>query len=121
LLERYLLLEKSEKSEYTTLARKANYNADNSESLEKIYNQKAIDKDILRTRIKNALAENEQISLLDIIDKNGGITLGLAELFGYFSILNEFKTIVSKEESVNLLFDNTNNKTISIPNIIISR
>lgn len=121
LLERYLLLEKSEKSEYNTLAKKANYNADNSESLKKIYNQKAIDKDVLRTRIKNALAENEQISLWDVIDKNGGISLGLAELFGYFSIINEFKTIISEENIVNLPFDKNNNKTISIPNIIISR
>lgn len=50
---------------------------------------------------------------------NNGIEKGLSELFGYIAILKEYKTVVSDDRTQEIAF--SNDKTITIPEIIITQ
>lgn len=90
-----------------------------SKSLEKLYDNSGIDLLELRNRIKSALDKNSQCTLEDIIDTNGGIKEGLAELFGYIGELKKFKHKYNTNKDIMVTFDKENGKTIKIPEIIL--
>lgn len=92
-----------------------------STQLKKLFKQSNINKDLLRNRIKNTLQTRTQATLLEIIEQNGGLEKGLAELFGYLSILKEFNHIINPEEHQRISFNIAKQKSIVIPEIIISR
>ena len=89
------------------------------ERLEKLYNYYQVDRRILRKRINKILKEKIQTTLAEVIDLNNGIEKGLSELFGYIAILKEYKTVVSDDCTQEIAF--SNDKTITIPEIIITQ
>ena len=86
-----------------------------------MFSQTNIDKDILRKRIKDILRLKSQTTILEIIESNGGIEKGLPELFGYIGIAKEFKYSISTEKTQRITFDIKQNKSIQIPEIILTR
>ena len=75
----------------------------------------------MNANILRTLEEKGQASLAEIIDDNGGVTQGLPEVFGYFSILKNFKHTFNSDKETQILFDGTANKIIRIPEIIITK
>ena len=65
--------------------------------------------------------EKSQTTLIEIIETQNGLSKGLTELFGYVSILKEFKYIVNEEKQQPVVFDSENRKSILIPEIILTR
>ena len=89
------------------------------ESIGKLYNPYHIDRKVLRDRINEVLNDRQQTTLAEVIERNEGVEKGLSEVFGYIGVLKEYKTVVSEERQQHIIF--TENKTISIPEIIITR
>ena len=52
-------------------------------------------------------------------NQSSGVEKGLSEVFGYIGVLKEYKTVVNEERQQYIVF--AENKTISIPEIIITR
>ncbi|KAA6328368.1 hypothetical protein EZS27_022727 [termite gut metagenome] len=119
--ERKLTFEQSEEIEYKSKPKAATTNFDELNNLGKIFNSAAIDKNELRKIIKNVLKEKSQVTILDIIDNQGGISKGLPELFGYISVVKDFKYTVNADKKQIILFDKKNKKVIQIPEIILTR
>ena len=89
------------------------------ESIGKLYNPYHIDRKVLRDRINEVLNDRQHTTLAEVIERNEGVEKGLSEVFGYIGVLKEYKTVVSEERQQHIIF--TENKTISIPEIIITR
>ncbi|MEM1124562.1 MAG: DUF3375 domain-containing protein, partial [Bacteroidota bacterium] len=89
-----------------------------SAHLGKILTQDFIDKKLLRRRIRDVLNVKAQTTLLEVIEQNGGIQKGLAELFGYIGILKEFKYSYNPKKEHAIVFDRVNHKSITVPEII---
>ena len=56
-----------------------------------------------------------------MIENYGGIEKGLPELFGYIGIVKEFKYSISKEKTQRITFNIYQNKSILIPEIILTK
>ena len=67
------------------------------------------------------LRNKSQTTLHEVIESNGGIEKGLPELFGYIGIVKEFKYAISTEKTKSILFDVKKNKSIQIPEIILTK
>ena len=67
------------------------------------------------------LSEKTQATLGEIIEKNRGITKGLAEIIGYISVLDEYHTVKNTEKTQIIPFTADGLKYIEIPEIIITR
>ena len=119
--ERILTFENKEEIIYSNKIQMADQNITSSKEIDKVFSQKSIDKAILRTRVLAMLKEKNQITLLEIIEKYGGLEKGLSELFGYLSILKEFKHTINTEKKQSIVFDIPNRKQIEIPIIILSK
>lgn len=119
--ERKLTTEQSETVTYTNKPIIADGDITSSEHLGKLFSQSNIDKNLLRKRIKEILQEKSQTTLLDVIEKYGGLEKGLPELFGYIGIVKEFKHSISPEKTQNIVFDVENGKQIKIPEIILTK
>jgi hypothetical protein len=89
--------------------------------LGKLFSQFNIDKDLLRKRVKDVLNNKSQTTLQEVIDHYGGIEKGLAELFGYIGIAKEFKHSISTERTQKITFGTDRNKSIQIPEIILTQ
>lgn len=118
-LERQLNLTPKQEVEYKIIPTEADLGINELERLDKLYNHHQIDRNILRKRINMILRENAQTTLTEVIEQNNGIEKGLSELFGYISILKEYKTIVSDDRTQEIVF--SKDKTITIPEIIITQ
>ena len=92
-----------------------------SQNLSKLFLQSNIDKELLRKRIKDILKEKSQTTLFDVVENFGGLERGLPELFGYISIVKEFKHIISVDKTQSIVFDVKNRKRIKIPEIILTK
>lgn len=90
------------------------------EQMQKIFSQFTIDKKRLKENVKMQLFENQQITLNEVVENTGGITQGLAEVFGYFSILKDFKHKYHQEKTSDIVFDQEAQKVIRTPQVIIS-
>lgn len=67
------------------------------------------------------MRNKSQTTIYEVIESNGGIEQGLPELFGYIGIVKEFKYSISTEKTQRILFDFERNKSIQIPEIIITK
>jgi hypothetical protein len=119
--ERKLTYEQSEEISYKEKPQLAEANITDFDSLSKLFSPYTVDKKLLRKYIKDVLNEKSQATILEIIDNKGGLTKGLPELFGYISLSKEFKHTVNVEKTQFVLFDNTNKKSIQIPEIILTK
>ena len=119
--ERKLTFEQTETQSYIAKPTLADDNFTNANHLTKLFTQSNIDKTILRKRISDILRNKSQTTLFEVIESNGGITKGLPEVFGYIVIAKEFKYTMSPEKTQRVLFDVEQNKSIQIPEIILSK
>jgi hypothetical protein len=119
--ERKITFEQSEELTYNTRPTMADEDISHSQHLGKLFSQFNIDKDLLRKRVKNVLNNKSQTTLQEVIDHHGGIEKGLAELFGYIGIAKEFKHSISTERTQKITFDTDRNKSIQIPEIILTQ
>jgi hypothetical protein len=119
--ERMLTFQQKEEVVYSEKIQMANQDVSSSEKISKVFSQTSIDKEELRKRIREMLTEKSQFTLLEVIEKQGGLEKGLSEFFGYMSILKEFKHTINSEKTQNLVFDIQNRKQIKIPTIILTK
>ena len=119
--ERKLTFEQTEEQTYESKPKLADEDITHSNHLSKLFAQSNIDKDLLRKRIKEVLRNKSQTTIYEVIENNGGIEKGLPELFGYIGIIKEFKYSISTEKTQKILFDVEQNKSIQIPEIILTK
>lgn len=119
--ERKLTFEQTEEQTYKSRPKLADEDITHSNQLNKLFEQSNIDKDLLRLRIKEILRNKSQTTIYEVIESNGGIEKGLPELFGYIGIVKEFKYSISTEKTQMILFDIEQNKSIKIPEIILTK
>ena len=119
--DRRLTFEQSEELTYKTKPTLADENISHSKHFNKLFNHSAIDKEILRKRIKEVLREKTQTTIGEVIENFGGIEKGLPELFGYIGIVNEFKHSISPDKKQRIEFDIEKKKSIQIPEIILTK
>jgi hypothetical protein len=120
-LERKLTKEQSEEVKYNNWPKIANEDITSSNQLGRLFSQSNIDKELLRNRIKDILREKSQTTLLDVVENYGGLEKGLPELFGYISIVKEFKHMINPDRTQSIIFDADNRKQIKIPEIILTK
>ncbi|MCH6233882.1 DUF3375 domain-containing protein [Cognataquiflexum rubidum] len=119
--ERKLTFEQTEEQTYNSRPKLADEDIAKSNHLNKLFSQSNIDKDLLRRRIKEVLRNKSQTTIHEVIERNGGIEKGLPELFGYIGVVKDFKYSISTEKTQRILFDAEKNKSIQIPEIILTR
>lgn len=119
--ERKITFEQSEELVYKTKPKLADENISHSHHLNKLFSISVIDKEILRIRIREVLKNKSQTTLAEIIENFGGIEKGLPELFGYIGIVKEFKHSIHPDKKQRIEFDIENQKSIQIPEIILSK
>lgn len=119
--ERKLTYEKSEQVNYETPPTLANNNLNESEQLSKLFAHVHIDKKKIKRHIQNILAKQSQVSIQEVIEKHGGLSQGLPELFGFMDVIKDFKHTVNDEQQQRICFDQIQQKTIQIPEIIVIR
>lgn len=119
--ERKLTFEQTDEVSYIRTPILADEDITHSNHLVKLFSQINIDKDLLRKRIKDTLRIKSQTTIAEVIENNGGIEKGLPEVFGYIGITKEFKYSISTEKTQRITFDNKQNKSILIPEIILTR
>ena len=119
-LERRLTLEKAVEVNYDKVIEIADEDIANAEYADKLFNSRGIDRGALKLRIKETLKKNKgQTTLNEVIAEHGGLEKGLAELFGYFSVLKDFRYHADEEHHDTILFNAEEKKSIVTPEIII--
>jgi hypothetical protein len=119
--ERKLTFEHTVELIYKARPQLADEDITHSNHINKLFSQTNIDKDLLRKRIKDALRKKSQTTIYEVIESNGGLEKGLPELFGYIGIVKEFKYSISSEKTQRVTFDIMKNKSIQIPEIILTK
>lgn len=119
--ERKLTFEQTEVQTYNSRPKLADEDITHSNHLNGLFLKSNIDKDLLRKRIKDVLRNKSQTTIYEVIESNGGIENGLPELFGYIGVVKDFKYSISTEKTQIILFDVEQNKSIQIPEIILTR
>lgn len=117
--ERRLTYEQKEDAIYSEKPELADNDISQSKQIEKVFSQNSIDEKKLLNRIKEVLNNKSQTTLYEVIENNGGIENGLAEILGYFRVVKDFTHNFNIEKQQEVLFDKENNKLIKIPEIII--
>ena len=119
--ERKLTFQQSEEVTYASQPKLADEDISHSNHLIKLFAHSNIDKEVLRKRIKAVLRNKSQTTIFEVIEQNGGIEKGLPELFGYLGIIKEFKYSISSEKTQKITFNVEQNKSIHIPEIILTK
>ena len=119
--DKRLTLEKKKNRTYDQRPKVNTKNIEQSNQFKKIASKRPVNKKILNDNIVNVIKEKGQASLAEIIQEHGGINQGLPEVFGYFSVLKNFKHTFNDKKETQILFDEAKNKTIKIPEIIITK
>lgn len=119
--DKRLTLEKKKGRTYDQRPQVISKGIEQSTQFEKIINKHKISKKVLNNNILNVIKDRGQASLVEIIDKHGGINQGLPEVFGYFSVLKNFKHTFNNQKETQIIFDREAKKIIKIPEIIITR
>ncbi|MCG8749138.1 DUF3375 family protein [Tenacibaculum finnmarkense] len=117
--DKRLTLQQKKEITYNKKPKIAENDISKSVQLNKIFKENAIDKNLLRKRIKEMLRLKSQITLHEIIENYGGIKKGLPEIFGYLGIIKDFTHSFNSEKQQEIIFDKINNKAIKIPEIIL--
>ena len=118
-LERRLTMEKSLDLNYEEVLEMANESIQQAASADRLFASFSVDRKLLRQRILQALKRRKQVLLPEVIEQNGGLEKGLSELFGYISLLREFRHHIHQERTSTLCFNSSLQKSIVIPEIII--
>lgn len=118
--ERRLTLTPSTETVYNTDIKQFEADVDDFGNLHKIF-KSTIDNEKIKQRINEVLLVKKQATIAQIVDYCGGITQGLAEVIAYISASKYYKSIINENVKEIVMFDNTNNKIIEIPEIILSR
>lgn len=119
--ERKLTYDIKREDNYDSQPQLAHEDILNSHQLERLFSLKNIDKDLLRKRIRDVLRVQSQATLQDVINRHGGIEKGLPELFGYLGVLKQFKHSISPDKTQRITFDQEQQKSIQIPEIILTK
>lgn len=119
--DRKLTLEQTEEIMYKNRPRRADTDILQATHLVKLFGQKRVDRELIRTNIKKILAEKTQASLAEVIEMTGGLDEGLPELFGYLSVSKDFKHSINKDKVERILFDREAHKSIHIPEVILTK
>jgi hypothetical protein len=118
--ERKLTLELSEEQSYLARPQLAEADVRQASQLNRLFAHAVIDKELLRQHIRAVLRKQSQATLKDIIAHAGGLQRGLPELFGYMSVVREFRHTVSAERTQRVVFNTAQQKAILIPEIILT-
>lgn len=118
-LERPLTYTPKTEIEYNSNPQEATVGIEELERLGKLCNPYYTDRIVLRNRIDKAIEVHGQTTIAEVVKQNNGLEKGLTELFGYISVLREYKTAVSEERTQDIAF--SKDKAITIPEIIITR
>ena len=118
-LERRLTMEKSVDIDYNTTLELADNDIVNAEYADKLFENQGIDRNLLKSRIAESVKKEKQVTLQEVIEMNGGLEKGLAELFGYFSVMKDFRHSVSPDQTNVIDFNTEEKKSIVIPEILI--
>ena len=73
----------------------------------------------MRSKVKGILEAHPNISLETLIEKLGGIHLGLGEVLAYMNILKFFKHKINESETFKVPFQESANKFIELPKITL--
>ena len=119
--ERRLTLERNTDTNYDLPIELADSDIADASHADSLFVRHSVDRAVLNQRIKQALQRKRQVKLQDVIEQNRGLEKGLAELFGYFSVLKNYKHTTSNEKVCMVEFDHEQKKSITIPEIIIVR
>lgn len=119
--DKRLTLEKKKSRTYDQSPKVNAKNIEQSNQFKKIASKRPVNKKILKDNIASVIKEKGQASLAEIIEQHGGINQGLPEVFGYFSVLKNFKHTFNDMKETQILFDEDENKIIKIPEIIITK
>ncbi len=119
--ERKLTFEQGEELVYKTKPKLAVDDISQANHLNKLFNISAIDKEMLRKRIKEVLRNKSQTTIAEVIENFGGIEKGLPEVFGYIGIAKEFKHSINPNKTQSIEFDRKHKKSILIPEIILTK
>lgn len=119
--DKRLTFEKKKNRTYNQRPQVVPKDINESAQFEKIVSKRKVSKKVLNHNILSVLKEKGQASLVEIISEHGGIDHGLPEVFGYLSVLKNFKHTFNSQKETKILFDKSSNKTIKIPEIIITK
>ncbi|MFV5491885.1 DUF3375 domain-containing protein [Acinetobacter sp. ASP199] len=117
--EKKLSYEKSKPVDYKINPTLASMDLAHSEQLAKLFAHIHVDKKKIRQHIQGILLHQSQASIQELIDKQGGLSQGLPELFGYMDVIKDFKHTVNDEHQLRICFDQAQQKVIQIPEIIV--
>jgi hypothetical protein len=117
--ERRLTYEKKENHVYQVKPERADNDFTQADDFKDVVTRKTINKKKLKSNIKSILINKNQTTLMEVINKTGGISEGLPELFGYFEVLQDFTHEFNDKQLDTVFFDNKQSKSIQIPEIII--
>ncbi|WP_310138399.1 DUF3375 domain-containing protein [Pedobacter africanus] len=119
--DRKLTLEQTEEIMYKNRPKRADTDILQATHLVKLFGQKRVDRELIKTNIKKILADKSQASLAEVIEMTGGLAEGLPELFGYLSVSKDFKHTINKDKVERILFDREARKSIHIPEVILTK
>ncbi len=119
--ERALTFEQKEDVVYDKKPEKADLNISQATQLQKLFSRTAIDTKLLEKHILSVLKEKPQTTLTEVIDVKGGIDKGLPELFGFIGVAQKFNHTFLPDKQKQIVFDKENQKTILIPEVIITK
>lgn len=117
--ERRLTLERNSETDYNRPIELAGTDIAGAAHADSLFVRHSVDRAVLAQRISHALQRRKQVRLNEVIEQNGGLEKGLAELFGYFSVLKNFRHTASADKTCTVMFNRALQKSIVIPEIII--
>ena len=118
-LERRLTLERFQEVSYEKALELAGSDIADAKHADQLFVNHSVDRSVLKQRIATALKRRKQISLSEIVEQNGGLEMGLSELFGYIGVLRSFRHLIHPERTQTILFNEAEQKSIVIPEIIV--
>ena len=118
-IERKLTLEKTDDVDYNNVIEIASADISEAEHADKLFVSHGVDRTILKQRIHDSLKRHKQVSLSDVVEESGGLEKGLAELFGYISVIRGFRHTINADRTQTIPFNSELKKSIVIPEIII--
>ncbi len=118
-LERRLTMERFQEVSYEKVLEVAGADISGAEHADSLFVNHSVDRAVLKQRIHAALKRRKQVSLAEVIEQNGGLEKGLSELFGYIGVLRGFRHLIHPERTQTVLFNEAEQKSIVIPEIIV--
>ena len=118
-LERRLTMERFQEVTYENALELAHSDISEAKHADSLFVSHNVERSVLRQRIANALKRRKQISLAEIVEQNGGLEFGLSELFGYIGVMHNFRHLIHPERTQTILFNEDEQKSIVIPEIIV--